>query len=57
MADILQFKKPKPKVLGLCQHGHHKWKVDKNTRFDTQKGSLVTKYVCIRCGKFKTKAT
>ena len=55
---MVPFQKPakkKPKK-GLCQHGFHKWKVVKNTRFDSQQGKLVTRYQCERCGKQKVEA-
>jgi len=56
MSNILPFKKPPVKKLGLCQHGHHKWKVVKESQFDSQKGKLVTVYKCANCGKQKIKA-
>ncbi|MBU59910.1 MAG: hypothetical protein CL543_13640 [Alcanivorax sp.] len=58
MGEIVPFKKPprKKPQKGLCQHGFHKWKVVKNTRFDSQKGKLVTRYQCERCGKRKVEA-
>ncbi len=40
----------------LCKSGHHKWREDKTTTFDSKEGRLVTKYVCERCGKSKVKA-
>ncbi|MDF1817582.1 MAG: hypothetical protein P1U54_02990 [Immundisolibacteraceae bacterium] len=55
MADILPFKKPtaaqKNRGKTLCSRGFHQWKADKETRFDSQQGNLVTRYVCQRCGK------
>jgi len=55
MADILPFKKKKAKPLGLCQHGHHKWKVVKDNHFDSKQGKLVTVFKCERCGKERVK--
>jgi len=56
MADILPFKKPKPKNKHkgktLCKSGFHKWEVV-NTPFDVKKGKLVTQYRCVRCGVIK----
>jgi len=60
MADILPFKKRSPKVaqkLGMCGHGHHKWRVAKSTQFDVKSGKLVTRLVCERCGKTRVKGT
>jgi hypothetical protein len=58
MAEILKFepKRKKKPSLGMCQHGHHKWKADKTTQFDSKQGRLVTRYRCERCGKTKVKA-
>jgi len=60
MAEIIQFRKPKPaeKAKGktLCKRGFHKWVVDKDKRFDTRQGRLVTDYRCERCGVMKTTA-
>jgi hypothetical protein len=60
MADIIPFKKPslqeKHKGKVLCRHGHHKWVVDKERRFDVKQGRLVTLYRCARCDKTRTKA-
>lgn len=59
MADILPFKAPKKKPVkarGMCQHGLHKWVVDKESVFDSKQGKLVTRYRCSRCGAIKTKA-
>lgn len=55
MADILPFKKQRIKKLGLCQYGHHKWKVLKESQFDSRQGKLVTVYECERCSKRKVK--
>ena len=60
MADIIQFKKPaaadKAKGKTLCKRGFHKWIVDKDKRFDSRQGRLVTDYRCARCGVVKTMA-
>jgi len=56
MTNILPFKKPAVKKRGLCQHGHHRWKIVKNNQFDSQQGKLVTVYKCSNCGKQKVKA-
>lgn len=60
MADILPFKKPKAakKHRGntLCGRNFHQWITDKQTRFDTQQGKLITRYVCQRCGKSKVES-
>jgi hypothetical protein len=56
MGEILPFKKPRGKKLGLCQHGFHQWLVVGNTRFDVKKGKLVTAYKCSRCGLEKVTA-
>ncbi len=49
MAEILPFKKPKPKSRGLCQHGFHHWSIWKDKQFDVRQGKLVTVYRCSRC--------
>lgn len=60
MADIILFKKPnaaeKSKGKTLCKRGFHKWIVDKDKRFDSRQGRLVTDYCCVRCGVVKTTA-
>jgi len=56
MSNVLPFKKPAVKKLGLCQHGHHKWKVVTDNKFDSKQGKLVTVYKCSNCGKQKIKA-
>ena len=60
MAEILPFKRRKPseKHRGntLCRNGHHKWEVDRESVFDSKQGRLVTRYVCRRCGKSRTRA-
>ncbi len=40
----------------LCKSGHHKWKLDKQSVFDSKQGKLVTREVCERCGKARVKA-
>ncbi len=55
MTKILPFKKPRAKAKGLCQHGHHKWVIQNSRPFDSQKGQLVTLFICERCGQSKTK--
>ena len=35
----------------LCKHGHHRWQIDKTSRFDVKLGKLVTLEHCARCGK------
>jgi hypothetical protein len=61
MGELLKFKKPKlsEKYKGrtLCHSGLHKWKVEKESRFDVKEGKLVTMLRCSRCGKTKVKAT
>ncbi|MAM89742.1 MAG: hypothetical protein CME36_20780 [unclassified Hahellaceae] len=56
MGEVLQFKRRvgKQPSKGLCQHGFHKWKIDKSSRFDSTQGKLRTILVCERCGKMKT---
>ena len=56
MGDILPFRKKPGRRLGLCQHGHHRWVVDKTGVFDVKKGRLVTRYKCQRCGRQKVEA-
>jgi hypothetical protein len=63
MSDVRSleaFRKAKKKSAAagktLCTSGRHKWQADKQTSFDSQKGKLVTRYVCERCGATKTKA-
>ncbi|HEY9036810.1 MAG TPA: hypothetical protein VIM96_08890 [Pseudomonadales bacterium] len=56
MADILEFKKPRAKPKGLCQHGHHRWVVCKDRQFDVKQGKLITVYRCERCGEKKVTA-
>jgi hypothetical protein len=60
MGEIIKFRKPsaaeRNKGQTLCRHGRHRWKVETENVFDVKQGKLVTKYVCDRCGKHKTKA-
>jgi hypothetical protein len=60
MAEIIQFRKsgPAEKARGktLCKRGFHKWVIDKDRRFDSRQGRLVTDYRCQRCGAVKTTA-
>ncbi|MCK4585936.1 MAG: hypothetical protein KAU29_01250 [Gammaproteobacteria bacterium] len=59
MADILPFKKPRPKDKHkgktLCRSGFHKWAISQEKQFDSRSGKLVTLYRCIRCGTTKVK--
>jgi len=41
--------KRRAKGRTLCDRGFHKWSVDTQTRFDTQRGKLVTLVRCVRC--------
>lgn len=43
------------KRSSLCQHGHHRWRIDKSATFDVKRGRLVTIYRCTKCDKIKTK--
>ena len=56
MSKIIPFKKPATRKLGLCQHGHHKWKVVKEGPAVSRQGKLVTVYKCSNCGKQKVKS-
>ena len=60
MADILQFKRPKPKDKHkgktLCKNGFHKWEVVQSNPFDVKKGKMVSAYKCRRCGATKIAA-
>ena len=40
----------------LCRHGHHKWVIDKDKKFDVKQGKLITLLRCIRCGEQKVQA-
>lgn len=57
MGDVLPFKKKslfeKHKGSSLCRDGFHKWKIVTKQQFDVKRGRLVTKSVCVRCGKEK----
>ena len=59
MADVLRFP-PRKSSSGngeaLCRNGHHKWEVVKSDPFAVQRGELITRYRCKRCGKEKTRA-
>lgn len=58
MSNVLPFKrkslKEKHQGKTLCKHGHHKWQVVTENKFDVKQGKLVTLYRCSRCGKEKT---
>ena len=60
MGDVVPFKKQKPaqkhKGKTLCKHGHHKWEIVTEKKFDVKQGKLVTLFKCKRCGLTKTKA-
>jgi hypothetical protein len=60
MGEILPFKRPKASERHrgntLCRHGHHKWRVEKQTVFDVKLGKLVNRYRCARCGQTKVHA-
>ena len=57
MAEVIPFRIPplkaKHKGNTLCRRGHHKWGVDKDSKFDVKQGQLLTTYTCSRCGKKK----
>ena len=58
MSEVISLKAHKKKLLkaksrGLCQHGFHKWKINKEKQFDVKQGKLITVYQCERCGKQK----
>ncbi|BCE01485.1 hypothetical protein TYM08_P1548 [Marinicellulosiphila megalodicopiae] len=60
MGDIIAFspkkiKKKKQAGKTLCSSGFHKWELQKSNPFDSQKGKLISVYVCIRCGNKKNK--
>lgn len=55
MGDVLPFKKPQGKKLGMCQHGFHHWVIVQDRKFDVKKGKLITLYRCSRCGAEKVK--
>jgi hypothetical protein len=54
MNNVLPFKKKtaqeKHKGKTLCKHGHHKWAIVTQTKFDVKQGKLVTVSRCERCG-------
>lgn len=58
--SLKAFKAQKQKQLAagktLCRSGRHKWRLSKETVFDSKSGRLVNRYECQRCGKVKTKA-
>ena len=60
MGEIVKFQRPSTasKATGntLCRNGMHKWEVVKDSRFDVDKGRLLTEYRCRRCGRTKTAA-
>lgn len=60
MGDVVKFKKPKPgekfKGLSLCKSGFHKWEPVQENPFDVDKGRLITRLTCKRCGISKTEA-
>lgn len=47
--------KDKYKGKSLCKHGHHKWEIVNERKFDVKQGKLVTLYRCARCKLEKTK--
>jgi len=61
MAKIIPFCRPKPserfKGRGLCDSGHHKWRIDKSSVFDVTEGRLLTTERCERCGATRTRAS
>ncbi len=56
MGEVVKFGRRKPADLTLCRNGHHKWKVVKSDPFAVQRGELITRYRCERCGKEKNRA-
>jgi hypothetical protein len=60
MGEVVKFKKPKPgekfKGRSLCASGFHKWEAVLSNPFDVDKGRLITRYACKRCGATKTEA-
>lgn len=54
------FRKTKKKKAAaghtLCKNGHHRWKTDNSTQFDSKLGKLVTRYQCERCAKVKVES-
>jgi hypothetical protein len=61
LAEILTFRRPRPGATHrgdtLCRNGHHRWATDKTTRFDVERGRLVTVLRCERCGATRTRYT
>jgi hypothetical protein len=57
MGKVIAFKRPtakeKNKGKTLCLHGHHKWRVVTEKKFDVKRGRLVTVLRCERCGEEK----
>ncbi|MBT8138321.1 MAG: hypothetical protein KJP25_01025 [Gammaproteobacteria bacterium] len=45
-----QARRAKNARSSLCANGHHRWEVDKASRFDVKAGKLVTIERCQRCG-------
>jgi len=60
VGEVVRFRKPaagqQARGRTLCRHGFHKWVVEKDNRFDSKQGRLVTLYRCSRCGLTKTAA-
>ena len=46
----------KHKGKTLCKSGFHKWKIKTDKKFDVKEGTLVTVYICERCGETKVEA-
>ncbi len=58
MGDVIPFgRKPVVKKSALCLNNHHKWAVEKQSRFDVSQGKLVTVERCERCGKTRNRLT
>jgi len=61
LTEILTFRRQRPdearKGDTLCRTGHHRWATDKTTRFDVERGRLVTVQRCERCGATRTRYT
>jgi len=60
VGDVVGFRKPaaaqRSRGKTLCRHGFHMWVIEKDNRFDSKQGRLVTLYRCSRCGMTKTMA-
>ena len=60
VGDIVKFKKRASRDAQndkiLCKSGFHKWRIDREKRFDVKRGKLVTVYRCTRCGATKVVA-